>query len=297
MTEQTRSLEARDEAPRATAPQAHAVVTPTPPAEPAAPVPPPAAPKERRVLRAVLRWAAAVAVFAVAGTWTAYGIIRMERTDVPGLATESDGRWDYPTLSAPPLPSGSPGPLAEDNPAGAHYADLRALVLPAPRGATEDEALRGEGGWLPAKDFLAQYAMQRDRTELGQNLTDLGLRHVAARGWTTRDGVRTRVFLLQFGTAEVAERARADFCGADTVSHELRDVHSSHLDEDFPADAAVGEVSRFAFAEDEPYGDRQVRQAYLQAGDVVALVVQSGAGAAPAVPFQQTVTLQSELLA
>ncbi|MFM9607084.1 hypothetical protein ACKI1T_45545, partial [Streptomyces turgidiscabies] len=77
-----------------------------------------------------MRWTAAVVVFAAAGTGAAYGIVGMERTDVPGLATESDGRWAYPTLVKPPLPSGSPGPFAETNPAGTHHADLRALLLP-----------------------------------------------------------------------------------------------------------------------------------------------------------------------
>ncbi|MFM9797359.1 hypothetical protein ACKI1M_48735, partial [Streptomyces turgidiscabies] len=87
----------------------------------------------------------------------AYGIVGMERTDVPGLATESDGRWAYPTLVKPPLPSGSPGPFAETNPAGTHHADLRALLLPAPEGATETKALRGSDGWLTTEDYLAEF--------------------------------------------------------------------------------------------------------------------------------------------
>lgn len=48
--------------------------------------------------------------------------------------------------------------------------------------------------------------------------------------------------------------------------------------------------------ESKPYGAEQVRQGYLRAGDVLAVIVQSRKGAARAVPFQQTVTLQSELL-
>ena len=104
--------------------------------------------KERRVLRAALRWTAAVAVFVAAGASAAYGIAGMERTDVPGLATASDGRWVYPEITLPPLPSGSPGPFAETNRAGAHYADLRALVLPAPEGATDDKACAARtAGW------------------------------------------------------------------------------------------------------------------------------------------------------
>ncbi|MEU3510942.1 hypothetical protein ABZ733_24190 [Streptomyces longwoodensis] len=57
------------------------------------------------------------------------------------------------------------------------------------------------------------------------------------------------------------------------------------------------QATRYAYDEAEPYGPEQVRQAYVQAGDVIGLVVQSRNGTAAAVPFQQTVTLQSELLA
>ncbi len=168
------------------------------------PLPVPAK-KDRRVLRAVLRWTAAVVVFAVVGAGTAYGITDMKRTDVPGLGTASDGRWDYPTLTKPPLPKGSPGPLAEANRAGSHFADLRALVLPAPKGATGDKALDGSDGWLATKVFLAEFSPADDRTALAQRLTDVGLRHIAARGWTTPDGTHTRIYLLQFDTATVAD--------------------------------------------------------------------------------------------
>jgi hypothetical protein len=48
--------------------------------------------------------------------------------------------------------------------------------------------------------------------------------------------------------------------------------------------------------ESKPYGAEQVRQSYLSAGDTIAVIVQSRKGTAQAVPFQQTVILQSELL-
>ncbi|MFE1029311.1 hypothetical protein ACFW5I_33010 [Streptomyces sp. NPDC058818] len=51
-----------------------------------------------------------------------------------------------------------------------------------------------------------------------------------------------------------------------------------------------------AHTEPEPYGTEQVRQAYLGAGDVLAVVLQSRKGEAEAVPFQQTVALQALLL-
>ena len=258
--------------------------------------------KDRRVLRAVLRWTAAVVVFGAVGTSAAYGITRMERTDVPGLATESDGRWDYPTISKPPLPSGSPGPFADENTAGAHYADLRKLVLPAPRGAKADKALRGADGWLPTKDFLAQFTSKDDREKFAQSLTDNGLRHIAARGWTTPDGTHTRIYLLQFNTAAVVDvMYNADYGeGLGSVSSPLYQVrgaeNASVFDDGFPEKAEVENVQRSAYVEAKPYGAEQVRQAYLSAGDTVAVIVQSKKGAAAALPFQQTVVLQSQLL-
>ncbi|MDT9698750.1 hypothetical protein [Streptomyces sp. P17] len=263
---------------------------PEPPSEPHAP-------KDRRLLRAALRWTAAVAVFAAVGAASAYGITRMERTDVPGLATESDGRWDYPTLTRPPLPSGRPGPFAESNPAGTHHADLRVLLLPAPAGATEDKALRGDDGWLVTKDFLAQFPDKAHRKELGQKLLDYGLRHIAARGWTTEDGTETRVYLLQFGTAAVVEELTSgEVAPYGGPAYRVRGDGLSEFDEKFAEIKNPPNVTRYAYVETKPYGAQQVRQAYLTAGDVLALVVQSRKGEALAVPFQQTVTLQSQLL-
>lgn len=271
---------------------------------PAAPVPappalaaPPAA-KDRRVLRALLRWTAAVAVFAVAGGAAAYGITRMERTDVPGLATVSDGRWEYPELTRPPLPSGSPGPFVEENKAGAHHADLRALLLPAPRGAEADPALRGTDGWLPLGTFLAEFAHKGDRDDVGRLLTDNGLRHVAARGWTTRDGTRTRIYLLQFDTAAVVDHLMMsdELTSFGSPRYAVRGAEEVTRDERFPGTAYVEHVTRTVYVEARPYGGEQVREAYLSAGDTLALIVQSRKGGARAVPFQQTVVLQSQLL-
>lgn len=69
-----------------------------------------------------------------------------------------------------------------------------------------------------------------------------------------------------------------------------------HIDEAFPEKAEVENVRHYAYGEAKPYGAEQVREAYLVSGDVLGLVVQSRKGAAAAVPFQQTVVLQSQLL-
>ncbi|WP_327344940.1 hypothetical protein [Streptomyces europaeiscabiei] len=254
--------------------------------------------KGRRVLRAALRWTAALVAFASVGAATGYGITRMERTDVPGLATEPDGRWEYPELTLPPLPPGSPAPFAEGNKAGAHHADLRKLVLPAPKGAKADKALAGVDGWLPAADFLKEYEPEDDLDSLGQMFTDHGLRHVAARGWTMPDGTHTRIYLLRFGTAAVADALYSDkltqYNSPRYVVRGSDGVFSR--DEDFAPRSDLADVERAAYVEGKPYGKEQVRQAYLSAGDTLALIVQSRKGATEALPFQQTVVLQGQLL-
>ncbi|MFH9812117.1 hypothetical protein ACH4NO_20065 [Streptomyces olivaceus] len=272
----------------------------TPPASvtpaPAAPAPAPSA-RDHRVLRAALRWTAAVVVLVAVGSATAYGVTRMDRTDVPGLATESDGRWKYPTLTAAPLPAGSPGPFAERNAAGAHYADLRALLLPVPEGATEDRALHGTDGWLETKTFLAEYGDESDRDAVRQKVVDAGLRHIAALGWTTPDGTRTRIYLLQFGTAAVVDELHAaQLAPYDGPAFAARGTDTMEPDGDFPEAADSDDVLSSVYVEPEPYGAEQVRQAYLGAGDVLAVVLQSREGGAKEVPFQQTVALQGRLL-
>ncbi|MEU6160143.1 hypothetical protein [Streptomyces sp. NPDC047130] len=253
--------------------------------------------RDRRVLRAVARWTAAAVVFAAVGTGTAYGIASMERTDVPGLATGSDGRWDYPELVRPPLPEGSPGPYADDNPAGAHYADLRKLLLPLPAGATADKELAGDGnGWLDRKTFLAGFGKD-DREDLSQLLTDNGLRHIAARGWTMPDGTRAEIFLLHFGTAEQVEGALLhEFLGYDEPGFLPAGTEAWSDDGSYPADAGVPDVITSVYVEAEPTGDEQSRHAYLAAGDTFAVISHTRKGSAPAVPFHQTVALQAQLL-
>jgi hypothetical protein len=298
VTEQAEATEVTGQAETAEAAEAIEVTEVARPTEPVLadgehPVP---ARKPRRALRAALRWTTAVLTFAAFATGTAYAVAGMERTDVPGLATESDGRWDYPTLTKPPLPSGSPGPFADTNKTGSHYADLRRLVLPAPHGATLDKGLAGTDGWLPAKDFLSRYEENEGRDELAQKLTDHGLRHIAARGWSTPDGTRTAVYLLQFDSAAVLDELIRQIAPYDAPGYPLRGAVDSVADEDFPDASLVTNVSRVAYVESKPYGREQTRHAYLSAGDVLALVVQSRKGTARSVPFQQTVTLQSQLL-
>ncbi|MEV6747856.1 hypothetical protein ACIQCQ_18780 [Streptomyces sp. NPDC088394] len=282
MTEQT------TETPAQAVPAAPAV-----PAE-ATPVPPQAPKPPRRVLRAVARWTAAALVLGGLGAGTAFGITSMERTDVPGLATESDGRWDYPRLGLPALPAGSPRPYSDGNVAEIHHADLRRLLLPAPAGAVVDKKL--DGGWVSTGRYLSEYA-KGGRSDLAQTLKDAAPRHVAARGWTMPDGTSTRIYLVRFNSAAFAQ----SFLDWITVSGSpvpLVGAPETVLDEGWNGGGKVAGTSSYVYDEAKPYGEAQVRHGYLVAGDTFALVVQSRKGeeGTRSVPFHQTVILQNQLL-
>ncbi|MDT0378577.1 hypothetical protein RM572_07265 [Streptomyces sp. DSM 42041] len=280
----------RPESPPAAGPVAEPSQTDETPAEPSAPA------RRRRLLRAVARWTAAVAVFGVLGTGVAYGITELERTDVPGLATAPDGRWAYPELKLPALPEGSPRPFAEGNDGEIHHADVRDLLLPAPRGARGGEDLPGiEGTWVSV-DTFAQAYVDADRDELKQTLRDTAVRHIAARGWRMPDGTRTTVYLLRFNSAAYPGDFLSTTASGASPYVTVTDGEMATLDDGWPEDVEVPDIEHYTFDESEPRGERHVRQAYLVAGDTVAVIVQSRKGEAAAVPFQQTVILQSQLL-
>lgn len=291
MTEQT------TETPDATEPaepSAPAEATSVPqPSEPF-PVPAPASKPPRRVLRAVARWTAAALVLGGLGAGTAFGITSMERTDVPGLATESDGRWDYPELSLPALPAGSPRPYSDGNVAEIHHADLRRLLLPAPAGAVVDKKL--DGGWVSTEQYLSEYA-KSSRSDLAQTLKDSAPRHVAARGWTMPDGTSTRIYLVRFNSTAFAQAFMDSIAGSGSgVS--LVGAPETVLDEGWSGAGKVAGTSSYVYDEAKPYGEARVRHGYVVAGDTLALVVQSRRGeeSTRSVPFHQTVILQNQLL-
>ncbi|MEU8432522.1 hypothetical protein AB0F18_06340 [Streptomyces sp. NPDC029216] len=268
-----------------------APVTSEAPAAPDAPVPAPA--KDRRALRAVLRWTAAVLVFAAAGAGTAYGITRAERTDVPGLSTKSDGRWTYPALAKPALPPGAPVPFAVDNPEGIHYAGLTQLLLPAPVGSAPDPGLKLEKDSAVTVDaFLEEYD-PAVREKLKQGFADNGLRQIAARGWTTPDGTRTRVYLLRFHASGFADT----FTGCGTDLNGVKGIETDRgWDEAHKAQPAPEPDGITVLQETVPFGDEQTRVGCVQSGDVQALILQNRKGGAAAVPVHQAVVLQRQLL-
>ncbi|WP_330322567.1 hypothetical protein [Streptomyces anulatus] len=267
----------------------------------APPVLPPEAPDAspkppRRVLRAVARWTAAALAFGVLGTGTAFGIASLERTDVPGLATEDDGRWDYPELSLPALPAGSPRPFGAGNPAEIHHADLRDLLLPAPAGAVPDKKL--PGGWISTETFLYAYR-QQDRQSVAQLLKDAPARHIAARGWTMPDGTVSRIYLVRFTSTAFASGMIDDLNVGSSAGTPLDRTDTTEIDASWSSQNDFENTSSFVFAEQAPFGAEHVRQAYTLAGDTIALVVheRSGKRETDRVPFQQTLILQNQLLA
>ncbi|PJE97488.1 hypothetical protein CUT44_12465 [Streptomyces carminius] len=253
-----------------------------------------------RLRRAVRLWGTVAAVFAVFLAGTAYGILRLERGDVPGLATEDDGRWDFPALVLPALPSGSPPPFAPDNPARIHHADLRDLLLPAPAGTVEGSP-DPDGEWITVEEHTRIHSAAAGE-ELRRRLLDDAVRHITARGWTMPDGTRTDIRLLRFNTAAIATAFHADLLtGSPAPGTALRWGPRLAPDDGWPSDAGPDGVEVGVHTDVRPRG-RTTRLAYLLAGDTVGVVVQTarGAGAgkpSPAeVPFRQTVILQAQLL-
>ncbi|WP_239516090.1 MULTISPECIES: hypothetical protein [unclassified Streptomyces] len=270
----------------------------------------PAAPKDRRKLFAALRWTAAVLVFGAVGTGVAYEVTQPERTDIPGLSTKADGRWTYPALAKPVLPPGAALPFAKDNPDGIHYAGLTELLLPAPTGSTPDSALKLEkDGVVTVDTFLEEYDAAA-REKLKEEFGNEGLRQITARGWTTPDGTRTRVYLLRFHASGFVDKFGG--CGS---TAKLNGVVRLQSDEDWRkakssqrievgsdgAYTGAASGSRSAsevslYKEAKPTGDEQTALGCLQAGDVQAVILQNRKGEVATVPFHQTVILQYQLL-
>ncbi|MEV7833893.1 hypothetical protein AB0P12_25205 [Streptomyces subrutilus] len=280
-----------------------------PPAQPPAPRQPPgpapapdgeAAPKFRRRLFAVLRWTAAALVFASAAAGTAYGLVRPERTELPGLSTLDDGRWAYPVLAKPELPAGAPLPKGADNPDATHYAALSALLLTPPAGAGPDSGFAaGEDGAVSPETFLGEYPPDA-RAALQEGFAYEGLRQIAGRAWTMPDGTRTRVYLLRFHSfgfgrlfPGCAADAKLDGAAVLVPDPDWAEAKRSQRNDlaDYLETRAVS-----VYEEKKPYGDTQTRLGCLDAGDVQAVILQTRKGGAAPVPFHQTVILQSQLL-
>ncbi|MFD9065822.1 hypothetical protein ACFVZ3_30390 [Kitasatospora purpeofusca] len=299
----------------------------TPPPSGFAPGPPPTdderAARRTRRRKAAVRWCAAAVICVLAGTGSTLAVTASQRTDLPGLATESDGRYTFPPLALPPLPSGKAAPKENKS---RHAADLRHLLLPVPAeaggpltpaafppptapgsgpaaastGPTASTTVPGSPApaaaatgavWVDCNDLAAE---QKDPAKLRAALTQYACQAATVREWTTSDGTRTQIRLLSFGS-----------------SHEAWSVFTALRDGDDPKGiAGLGKLAPQGW--DEVYGitlatratrtadtstPPPARLAHLAAGDIVGVITMTNPTGVPAAAFQQVVTLQSDLLA
>lgn len=246
----------------------------------------PAAPAKRRWPRLVLRYASALVVAGAVGVGTGYALTLPKRTDVPFLATPSDGRYTYPAMTRPEPPAGKPAPADNANDPQIHYDDLRQYLVAAPVGLTPTE-----DGWEPVTDFDASLS----GTNLPDHLADEGLRHVARRGWRTLDGQHTVVELLQFPDRQSAYAMQGML---DTASQahagKARDV-VPQLTVTSLGDYTFKTALRTFDEVDGMPGQRE-RRVVFESGDVVAIITTTAPAAVPDVPTEQVVLLQAQML-
>ncbi|MFE6050497.1 hypothetical protein ACFQ6N_07075 [Kitasatospora sp. NPDC056446] len=329
-----------------------APAAPPAPAAPAAPPLPPGAPeaigaveftapaltpeqlaeqeaRRARRRKAAVRWSSAALVFALAGTGTALAVTAPERTDIPGLATASDGRYTFPPLALPPLPSGKSASNAKGK--ALHYADLRHLLLPAPKEAggsltaptfpapaagpassgsptaspaasptgspsapatpAASPAAAATADWVPCDAILAE---QQDPAKLRELLLENACRAATVREWTASDGTRTQIRLLRF--ASVGESwgtfSSLRSKGRPKAAPDTKSTNHENWD---TVDGI--ELTAMESTTNAPKGAPTARVAYLSAADVLAVITMTNPDGVPVSPFRQVVTLQSDLLA
>ncbi|OLE20509.1 MAG: hypothetical protein AUG49_24885 [Catenulispora sp. 13_1_20CM_3_70_7] len=241
---------------------------------------------KRRWPRLVVRYGSALVVAAAVAAGTAYGVTVPQRTDVPFLATPSDGRYDFPALARPLPPVGKPAPGDDANAGQVHYGDLRRYLLPAPKGAVVKE-----DGWEPVTDFLS--AIQSP--VMPGRFYDAGLRRIAWRGWTTPDGQHTVVELLQFPDHDAA------FTSEDVLKTWAPPKVGKR--EDGPPVVTVPafgdltqEVAMRKFDEVDGLPGQVERRAVFRDGDVVAIVTTTAPKLVGDLPTDQVLLLQAEML-
>lgn len=258
----------------------------------------------RRPRRGIkLRWMAALLVLMLTGAAATVAVTRMERNSLPGLETPNDGRYVFPVLTLPPLPSGKPSPGATEA-KHRHHADLRQLVLPAPSGAVASPAPSpsasattspGAGpapvlaDWRPCYDFAQ---LDQDPAKAQMLLDETACRAATRSVWTAADGTRTEIWLLRFGSAD---ESGAFYLKANTSDlKEPAELEYGKLNADgaLERSSSAKYTKRTAGADHEPVG----RVLRLQSGDVTGLIVMTNENGVPLQAFRQVAMLQSSLL-
>ncbi|WP_354641671.1 hypothetical protein [Kitasatospora camelliae] len=283
---------------------------------------PPAEPKPPRDRKKLIRLGAAAAVLVLTGTATAVAVTLPERTDLPGLQTPNDGRYTFPALALPPLPQGSAAPTDSKS---RHHADLRGLLLPAPRearpeptatatatpaqpsataspsaSATATESAGASpsatptlppvpGRWVPCD---GTGALGKDAAAITLKLTVNACRAAAAQGWTAKDGTRTEIRLLRFGSYAEAN----DVYGTLSQADGTKDLASAAVDLRNEYPVGTGNLMVRSAPTVGKDGDPAGRVGYLLAGDLVAVIQLANPAGVPIQPFRQVVALQSSML-
>ncbi|WP_406200942.1 hypothetical protein OH807_20615 [Kitasatospora sp. NBC_01560] len=304
------------------------------------PVPEPLSPEElaarrTRRRRAAVRWSAAVLVCALAGTGAAVAVTTPERTDIPGLATERDGRYTFPALALPPLPSGKAVPRESKS---RHAADLRYLLLPAPKEAggslapmvfpTPSGAPSGAASGSPTASSGASGSPAASPSGAASATSSAAPSASPSAGadWVPCDAVAgeqkdpavLRALLLKNACRAAALREWTAADGTRTQirllsfgsSSEAWDVFAelrSNADlKDHPGlltassgdwDSVSGvDLSVRESPDARPNAGPTGRVAFLGAGDLVGVVTMSNPKGVTTAAFRQVVTLQSDLL-
>ena len=166
-----------------------------------------------------------------------------------------------------------------------------------------DAAFPGVTGWAVPKDFCASFI---DTETACSSLAERGLRRIAARGWTTPDGVHTMVWLLQFPDQSAASYADTTL---PAPMHTFSDVQA--FDGPGPEAMVWGVGSTAATpgktvpiavyktvlkADGSSAGALTGRFAHVALGDTVEVVETQGPKSVPETPTDQIVMLQAELL-
>ncbi|MFE4974295.1 hypothetical protein ACFRAR_19570 [Kitasatospora sp. NPDC056651] len=283
--------------------------------------------------KAAVRWSCAALVFVLAGTGTALAVTAADRTDLPGLATAGDGRYTFAPLTLPPLPAGQDTPDGKGK--SPHRADLRYLLLPAPKEAggsltppvfpapTLAPAPAGSPT-APETPTASPTATPSAAPPASAGAPDPG----AALGrWTPcdaitedqKDPVKVRALLLANACRAATVR---EWTAPDGTRTQIRLLRFGSVGESFGAFADLRSKGTPKAAPDTkgtPHDDWDTpdgnsltvvesttagtkgapaaRIAYLSAADIVAVVTMTNPAGVPAVPFRQVVTLQSDLLA
>lgn len=238
-------------------------------------------PPAKRKRRFPWRWAGAVVTALAVGAGCAFAVMAPQRTDLPGLHTASDGRYDFAPLELPTLAPGQADPTSSANAGNQHLSDIRKLLLNPPQGAVLDSSLPGATGWVPVSTVAGLFSTSAASPQ--ERFPSDGLRHTAAIGWKTPDGATTKLYLLQFIDDPAASDA-GSVVGTFGGSYQTSDQSY----------AAPGNTSLYYTKKDS--GSSTTWYGNAQVGDTQMLIVYTAADSIGMAPFQQEADLQIEML-